>query len=158
MFRELTRKHKEISREDCIRILETETRGVLSVQGDDGYPYGMPMNHWYHPEDGCIYFHSGRYGHKIDAIGRSDKASFCVVEAGVREADDWAYTVRSVIVFGRIEIVEDAERVAEITARLSRKFTSDEEYIAEEIAKFIKATVLLKLTPEHMTGKRITES
>ena len=105
-----------------------------------------------------IVFHCAKTGHKLDAARSHDKASFCVVEAGVREADDWAYTVRSVIVFGRIEIVEDAERVAEITARLSRKFTSDEEYIAEEIAKFIKATVLLKLTPEHMTGKRITES
>ena len=158
MWREVSRKNKAIPREECIELLTRETRGVLSVNGDDGYPYAMPLNHYYEAEDGCVYFHSGRYGHKIDAIRGSDKASFCVVEAGVRETDDWAYTVRSVIVFGRIEIVEDAERVAEITACLSRKFTSDEEYIAEEIEKFLKATVLLKLTPEHICGKRIKES
>ena len=158
MWREISRKNKAIPREECIELLTRETRGVLSVNGDDGYPYAMPLNHYYEAEDGCIYFHSGRYGHKIDSVRASDKASLCVVEKGIRETDGWAYTVRSVIVFGRIEIVEDAERVAEITARLSRKFTSDEEYIAEEIAKFIKATVLLRLTPEHMTGKRITES
>ena len=51
MFRELLRKNKQLSEADCIRILESETRGVLSVQGDDGYPYGMPMNHFYNPED-----------------------------------------------------------------------------------------------------------
>lgn len=158
MWREIARKNKVISRDECIELLTKETRGILSLNGDNGYPYAVPLNHYYEAEDGCIYFHSGRHGHKIDAIRDSDKASLCVVEKGVREAEDWAYTVRSVIVFGRIEVVEDAERVAEITARLSRKFTSNEEYIKEEITKFLKATVLLKLTPEHMTGKRIKES
>lgn len=158
MWREISRKNKAIPTEECIELLTRETRGVLSVNGDDGYPYAMPLNHYYEAEDGCIYFHSGMHGHKIDAVKASDKASLCVVEAGVRETDDWAYTVRSVIVFGRIDIVDEPERVTEITARLSRKFTSDEGYIKEEIEKFLKATVLLRLTPEHMTGKRIKES
>ena len=55
MFRELVRKNKQLSKEECIRLLTEETRGVLSVLGDDGYPYGMPMNHFYNPEDGKIY-------------------------------------------------------------------------------------------------------
>ena len=54
MFRELLRKSNEISIEECISILKSEKRGVLSVCGDNGYPYGMPMNHWYNEEDGKI--------------------------------------------------------------------------------------------------------
>ena len=59
MFRELTRKNKQLSMEECISVLQSETRGVLSVLGDDGYPYGLPIDHWYNDEDGCLYFHSG---------------------------------------------------------------------------------------------------
>ena len=66
MFRELTRKNKMISMEECIQLLKDETRGVLSVIGDDDYPYGMPMNHWYNEEDGKIYFHSWKL--KIEGL------------------------------------------------------------------------------------------
>ena len=44
-----------------------EPRGVLSVLGDDDYLYGMPLNHYYCEEDGKIYFHGGKSGHKIDS-------------------------------------------------------------------------------------------
>ena len=57
MFREMLRKRNALPREECIRLLTEETRGVLSVLGDEGYPYGTPMNHFYNPDDGCIYFH-----------------------------------------------------------------------------------------------------
>lgn len=50
MFRGLVRNNKQIPAEECIALLTKETRGVLSVNGDDGYPYGMPMNHFYNPE------------------------------------------------------------------------------------------------------------
>ena len=158
MFRELARKNKQISREECLELLKKETRGILSVNGDDGYPYGMPMNHIYVEEDGCLYFHCGRYGHRLDALKRSDRVSFCVCEQGRRAEGDWAYLVRSVIVFGRMEILDDPKQTVAIVSELSRKFTRDEKYIEEEIRRFAKGTLLLKLTPEHLCGKRVTES
>ena len=159
IFRELTRKKKALGAEECLEVLRTEKRGVLSVIGDGGYPYGMPMNHYYCDEDGAVYFHSGKgKGHRNDALGACRKASFCVYDAGEREDGDWVLTVRSVIVFGRIETVEDPARVAEITAALSRKFTEDEAYIRAEIGQYLNATVLLRLVPEQITGKRVKES
>ena len=74
MFRKLTNKNKALSETECFEILERETRGTLSVQGDDGYPYGMPMNHYYCADDGCIYFHCGKGGHRADALKRTDTA------------------------------------------------------------------------------------
>lgn len=158
MFRELARKHKRITHEECIDLLTRETRGVLSVNGDDGYPYAMPMNHFYNHEDGCIYFHCGKSGHRLDSIRRSDKVSLCVYEQGSRDVGDWAFSVRSVIVFGRICIIDDLPEIIRITRSLCYKFTQDEQYIEKEIKGSAKATLLLKLTPEHICGKRVLES
>ena len=158
MFRELTRKNRQLPLEECIRILREEPRGVLSVLGDDGYPYGMPMNYWYDDGDGCIYFHTGRGGHRQDALQKCGKTSFCVIDKGVRKDGEWALTVNSVIVFGKIEIIDDLDAVVDVTTRLSRKFTSDDEYIQKEISQHAHRTLLLRLKPEHICGKQVTES
>ena len=158
MFREMLRKKQQLPEEECIEILKNELRGVLSVIGDDDYPYGMPINHFYCEEDGNIYFHSGRKGHKIDAMKSHDKASFCVYDQGFRREGEWALNIRSVIVFGRIEFIEDKEKIYEIARRLSHKFTDDEEYIEHEIVRSGPGTLMFALVPEHMTGKLVNEA
>ncbi|MBQ3256658.1 MAG: pyridoxamine 5'-phosphate oxidase family protein [Oscillospiraceae bacterium] len=159
MFRELERKQKQISQEECIAILQAEKRGVLSVHGTEGYPYGMPMNHYYHPEDGCLYFHCGRQNsHRMDAIRADDRVSFCTFDEGWCAEGAWALHIRSVIVFGRMEVIDDRARIEEISAHLSRKFTQDENYIRREIEAFAHETLLLRLIPDHISGKQVTES
>ena len=158
MFRELLRKNKELPTAECIDLLKNETRGVLSVLGDGDYPYGMPMNHWYNEEDGCIYFHCGKVGHRLEALKKHDKVSFCTYDSGYRNPGEWALNVKSVIVFGRVEIIDDRSQITEITTKLSHKFTQDEAYIQEEIRQHSSRTLLLKLTPEHICGKRVTEA
>ena len=158
MFREMVRKNKQLPQEECIRILTDAPRGVLSVIGDGGYPYGVPMDHWYDPEDGCLYFHSGSAGHKVDAIRSRDKASFCVMDSGYREEGDWALNIKSVIVFGKIQIIEDSDRAIERTRRLSYKYTSDTSYIEEEISRYSAGLLVFALVPEHITGKLVKES
>ena len=158
MFRKLMRQRQQLSDAECIEILKNEKRGVLSVLGDDGYPYGMPLNHYYCEEDGKLYFHSGGAGHKIDAIRRDPKASFCVTDGGFRREGEWALNVRSVIVFGKISVVEDRARVYEIARLLSYKFTDDEDFINSEIEKTGRATLMFALTPENITGKLVNES
>ena len=158
MFRPMLRKKQQLPEEECLELLRREPRGVLSVLGDEGYPYGVPINHYYCPEDGRLYFHSGKTGHKIDAIRQMDKASFCVYDSGFRREGAWALNIRSVIVFGRIEMVEDTARIYEIARRLSRKFTDDENYIEQEIARSGPGTLMFALNIEHMTGKLVNES
>ena len=158
MFRELVRKNKQLSSEACIEVLNTETRGVLSVLGDDDYPYGMPMNFWYNEEDGNIYFHCGNIGHRLEALQKHNKVSFCVYDQGVKEDNGWAYKVKSVIIFGKIEIIDDMEQITDIVTKLSYRFVQDDEYIKEEIRLHGHRTLLMKLTPDHMCGKLVTES
>ncbi len=158
MFRELMRKKKQISMEECIEVLKNETRGVLSVLGDDDYPYGMPMNHFFNEEDGKIYFHCGKFGHRTDALKRHNKVSFCVYDDGYKNEGEWAFNVKSVIVFGRMKLVEDVDRVVEISRKLCHKFTQDETFIEEEIENYAHQTLLLELTPEHICGKLVKEA
>ncbi len=158
MFREVARKKQILTSEQINKILNTEKRGVLSVCGDNGYPYGLPINFWYNEENGCVYFHSGKKGHKNDAVASDNKVSFCVYDEGYRNDGEWSLNISSVIIFGRMHIVEDKEQSAEIFRRLSLKFTSDIEYIDSEIEKFAKYTLCYELQPEHITGKTVNES
>lgn len=158
MFRELVRVKQKLSRESAIAMLKNEPRGVLSVLGDDGYPYGLPIDHWYNETDGCLYFHSGSKGHKIDAIRRCEKASYCVCDQGYREDGDWALHIQSVIVFGRLEIVADHNKAISLTRQLSLKYTQDIAYIEDEIRKYGHEVLVFKLIPEHITGKITKES
>jgi len=158
MFRELNRKKQKLSQEETIAILKQEPRGVLSVNGDDGYPYGMPMDHWYCEDDGCLYFHGAKKGHKIDAMRRCHKASYCVYDQGYRKEGEWSLNIKSVIVFGRLEIIEDHDRAMDITRQLSLKYTDDIGYIDWEIQQSGKNTLVFRLIPEHITGKLVNES
>ncbi|MBR6382143.1 MAG: pyridoxamine 5'-phosphate oxidase family protein [Lachnospiraceae bacterium] len=157
MFRPMRRFKQQISEEDCIRILKEQPRGVLSMIGDDGYPYGIPMDHLY-MEDGHLYFHCAKEGHKLDAIARCDKVSYCVYDEGYRKEGEWALNISSVVIFGRIRIVEDEEKKREICTRLTRKFTDDEAYLQKELQTAFPRVACLELIPEHMTGKLVNES
>ena len=160
MFRPMQRFKQQLPEEECIEILKTQLRGVLSVQGDDGYPYGIPMNHYYNPEDGRLYFHSGKTGHKIDAMKRNPKASFCVYDGGYQKPGEWALNIRSVVVFCRARIVDDSEDELKrkIAVCLCRKFTSDEAFLQKELTNAMPRAAFLELTIEHMTGKLVNES
>lgn len=158
MFREMLRIKQKITEDECIKVLKEEPRGVLSVIGDGGYPYAMPINQYYCEEDGKLYFHSGMKGHKIDAMKRCDKACFCAYDSGYRKEGEWALNIRSVIVFGRLEIIEDRDRIYDIARKLSYKFTDDREYIEREIRHAGPRTLMFALVPEHMTGKLVNEA
>ena len=97
MFRKMRRFKQQLEQKECIEVLKSQPRGVLSILGEDGYPYGIPIDYWYCEEENRIYFHGAKEGHKIDAIKECDKASFCVYDEGYREEGEWALNIKSVI-------------------------------------------------------------
>ncbi len=157
-FCKMRRFKQELSKEECIEILKKEPRGVLSVFDENGYPYGIPMNHWYNEADGKLYFHGAKSGHKLDAIKKYDKVSFCVYDSGYRNEGEWALNIKSVVVFGRMKVVEDPDKMVEICTNIGHKFTDDKEYLEDELQRALPRVLCLELIPEHMTGKRVKES
>ena len=158
MFREMRRFKQQISEEECIRILKEQPRGILSMIGDNGYPYGIPLDHWYSEKDNRLYFHCAKTGHKLDAIAACDKVSYCVMDEGYRKDGEWALNINSVVVFGRMRVVEDEDKKQEICTNLVRKFTDDEEYLRRELTNAFPRVNCLELIIEHMTGKLVNES
>ena len=156
MFREMRRIRQQTDTAECERILEAAKRGVLYVNGDGGYPYGVPMDFVY--ADGKIYFHSALAGHKLDAIRADDKVSFCVLSDGVKEPDDWWYHFTSVIVFGRLRVVEDEGARIDAFRKLGMKYFPTAEMVEHDIKKDAARALILELTIEHMTGKRVREN
>ena len=157
MFRPMRRYKQQLSADECFEILINEKRGVLSLVGDEGYPYGVPINHYYNSDEGKIYFHGAKQGHKIDAVRKNDKACFTVFDSGFKKPDDWALNIKSVIVFGKIKPVEDERKAEEICRKLCGKFTDDEEYIDSEIKNALSRVECLEMTVENITGKLVNE-
>ena len=116
-----------------------------------------PVDHWYNEADGKLYFHGAKEGHRLDAIAREPKASYCVIDAGVQRENDWSKDFKSVIVFGRMELVEDEARVKDALLHLTLKFT-DASYFDEEWRKVGARVRITALVPEHISGKRVNES
>lgn len=156
MFRELTRKKQQLTLNECKEILKNEVRGVLAVNGDDGYPYALPINFYFDEENNKIYFHSGKVGYKLDAIAKNNKVSFCVYDKGYHKDGHWSLNIKSVIIFGHIYTVNEWKD--DLIVAFSKRFTDDTEYIYSEIEKFKSNTVLLCLNIEHITGKLVNES
>ena len=108
-FRPMRRFRQQLSDDESVGILKKATSGTLALLGDNGYPYGFPINHYYDEETNRLYFHGANFGHHIDAIRRDPKVSYCVFGQEYQKDGDWAKYVKSVIVFGRAELIEDQE-------------------------------------------------
>ncbi|MBQ3671431.1 MAG: pyridoxamine 5'-phosphate oxidase family protein [Treponema sp.] len=158
MFRQMRRFKQQVTAEECVRILKSQWRGVLAVIGDGGYPYTIPIDFYYDEGDGKIYFHGAKEGHKIDSIEKCDKVSFCVMDDGFKKDGDWAYTVTSVVVFGKISRVADGEKTKEKVCALASKYNPNPDYVEKEWEGAKNRVLCLELEIEHMTGKRVHEA
>lgn len=157
-WRKMRRWKQQVPEEECIRILKTEKRGTLSMHGENGYPYTVPINFYYDEEDGRIYFHSAGTGKKTDLLKENNKVCFCVYDQGFVREGEWAYNVTSVIAFGRIAEVTDPAEVESHCRMLGLKYYPSAELAEEEVRKGAAHVHILVMTIDHMTGKLVNES
>lgn len=156
MFRELLRRRQALREEECREILSRGVTGVLAVQGDDGYPYAVPLNYVY--AGGKLYFHGGGQGHRKDAIRRCDKASFCVIDRDAIVPEEYTAYFSSVIVFGRVRELTDAAQAGAALRAIGKKYgPGDEESLRRMLDKEQAVTHLQEMTIEHMSGKEAIE-
>lgn len=156
MFREMRRKKQLLSETETIQILDRCTSGVLAVTGDDNYPYAVPLSYAY--KDGRLFFHFARTGHKIDAITKNDKASFCVIDKDEVVQKTFTTHFRSVIVFGKIRILtEDNEKRSALECLVAKYSPYYPEAGQKEIEREWNRVCAAELTIEHMTGKAAIE-
>lgn len=157
MFRPMRRASRALSDEAAKELLAQSRRGVLAVNGDDGYPFAIPVNYFYDAEQEKIYFHGAKSGQKVDALKRSDKVCFTVYGNEHFAPGDWAPYVQSTVVFGRCHLIEDAAQTEARVRELARKYYPSETEIEAEIAKAIGGVQLYEIIIEYLTGKQIQE-
>lgn len=156
MFRDMRRKKQLLPNDVTEQILKTGRVGVLGVSGDDDYPYTVPLNYAY--EDGKIYFHGAKTGHKLDGIQRNNKVSFCVIEKDEVVAEKFTSFFRSVIAFGKARIVDDVVLKQHALMLLVRKYSPGLEVEGDkEIQKSWNNLNVVEIEIDHATGKEAIE-
>ena len=157
MFRPMRRKTRAISDEAAKALLLNEKRGILAVNGDDGYPFALPVNYFYDMENGRIYFHGAKVGHKVDSLKACDKICFTVF--GNEQVKDvpWAPYLQSAVVFGRCHLIENQEENIRLVKKFAEKYYPDEKTIDEEVAVSGRAVQMFVIEIEHLSGKQIQE-
>ncbi|HJA64656.1 MAG TPA: pyridoxamine 5'-phosphate oxidase family protein [Candidatus Intestinimonas stercoravium] len=157
MFREMRRKRQALPLERCEEVLRRGTSGVLALSGDEGYPYAVPISYCY---DGSrLYFHCAKEGHKLDAIRREPRASFCVIDQDQVVPEEYTTYFRSVIVFGRVTVLEDDGAKRAAVEKLALKYAPADraEHRREYIDREWAPLCMLEMTVDHMTGKEAVE-
>ena len=157
MFSEMRRKRQALSGEECAAVLDRGTSGVLALYGEEGYPYAVPLSYAWDGEK--LYFHCAKSGHKMDAVRRNSRASFCVIDQDQVVPEEYTSYFRSVIVFGTMRILEDDEEKRAAVEKIALKYAPDDSVENREsvIEREWKALGMLELTVDHMTGKEAIE-
>ena len=157
MFREMRRKKQQLSMEESRRILDEGTSGVLALSGDEDYPYAVPISYVY--DGDRLYFHCAKSGHKLDAVRRNPKASFCVIGQDQVLPEKYTTLFRSVIVFGKIRILESEEEKRRAIEKLAWKYAPEEpeEKRNQAVDREFAPLCMLELSIEHISGKEAIE-
>ena len=158
MFRKMRRKNREIQDRSVIdTLLETSRIGVLAVNGDEGYPYAIPINYYFDKENNKIYFHGSKEGHKVDSLKKNNKVCFTVYGKEIVKDEEWAPYVQSVVVFGKCHLLETTLEALDLLRLTARKYYPSDELIEEEINMASKAVQIYVIDIENITGKEIQE-
>ncbi|WP_143317756.1 pyridoxamine 5'-phosphate oxidase family protein [Clostridium sp. HBUAS56017] len=151
MFREMRRKDRELKNDEIIEVLKNTSYGILSTISENGYPYGVPISYVFFNDS--IYFHCATKGHKLDNILNNDKVSFCVVGNTCVLPEEFSTKYESIIVFGKaIEVFDDEKNMA-LLETLNKYSPDFIEQGKEYIIKAGKATKVIKITIDHISGK-----
>ena len=156
-MREMRRAKQALTPEQCETVLKRNTSGVLAVTGDGGYPYAVPLSYVW--QGGKLYFHWAVAGHKLDAVRADSRASFCVIDRDDVVPEEYTTYYRSVIVFGRIRVLDDPaekRRYMEALALKYRPGFSGEEMAAEIDGSWDRFCIA-ELSAELVTGKQARE-
>lgn len=155
MFQEMRRQDRGLDRAETEKILANGMFGVLSMNGENDYAYGVPFSYVY--LQNRIYLHCAPEGKKLQHIRRDNRVSFCVVVEAEPLPDKFSMKYQSAMVFGKIyEVVNDEEKFQGLVALVEKYYRGDEAHIArgkEKAASSLEKTAVLRIDVDHLTGK-----
>jgi uncharacterized protein len=156
MLQKMRRTDREISDPKEILLIMKQAQVCRIAISDNNLPYIVPLNFGIQPGNPMVlYFHCAPQGRKLDIIRRNNRACF-EVEINTKiitgkEACDWSMQYRSVIGFGRLEIVQSDEEKIHGLNVLMEHYAGDGPF--EYDPKLLARMVVLKLIVEEISGK-----
>lgn len=158
MFKPIRKKINEIDHSSAETLLQSNRRGILAMNGDNGYPYAIPINYFYDCDKKKIYFHGAKAGHKVESLKTSDKVCFTVYgNECIDKSEPWAPYVQSAVVFGRCRLLEPGPESIDRLKEFAMKYYPSEQLVDKEIAHGGRAVQMFEIIIEHMSGKQVQE-
>ncbi len=152
MFRPMRRKDRELSHADAVEVLKNGDFGVICYNNEGGHPCGIPFN--YGSTEDAIYIHAANDGGTAASLEANGKASFTVVTRCDIDASDFSTNYTSAVAFGNVTFVEGEEKFFGLKILLEKYMPEVMEAGIEHIHEAIADCKVMKLSIEHLTGKR----
>jgi len=156
---QLRRTDRMMSEERASEMLERGFSGRLATVGADGYPYCIPL--LYIRIDGEVYVHTGNErGHFRSSVEREPRvcleidAPDQVFDYGRFECDS-GLAYQSVILFGKIRIVEDRAAKQRFCEALMAKYGKADTERPRGLFPRLDAITVYAIAVERMTGKEM---
>jgi len=151
MFKEVRRQDRKLSDAETDELLLNGNYGVLSMIGENGYAYGVPLSYVY--SDNSIYLHCASEGQKLAYIRINNKVSFCVVGEASPLPDQFSMKYESAIIFGKAMEIEGEEKLKALIAFVEKYSSKYMEKGKELASNSLHKTVVIRIDIESITGK-----
>lgn len=153
MFRPMRRLEKQMTDSETFTLLEKSEYGILSVHGEDGFPYGVPVNHIL--KDHKIYFHCAMSGHKLSALASDPRSCYTIIGSAEVKPETFETYYESAIAFGTTRLLHEGEEKTQALHAFIDRFSSAFKasglhYVEENAAR----TMVIAFDISHITGKR----
>lgn len=146
-------------------FLNNQRWGVLSMAGNDGYPYAVPLNYLY--RNNRIYLHGALEGKKVDLLNNTQAVQFTVVKeyatipsyfTGSKMACSASQFFKSVMIFGKAAIIKDIEEKMKVFSQMMKEFQPEGNYEpmqrgSTNYVSALERTCLIEISPEHISAK-----
>jgi nitroimidazol reductase NimA-like FMN-containing flavoprotein (pyridoxamine 5'-phosphate oxidase superfamily) len=152
MLNAIRRKDRELNQTETEKILVEGTYGVLSMNGENDYAYGVPLSYVY--TGNGIYLHCAAEGRKITRIRNDNRVSFCVVGEAVPLVDQFSMKYESAIVFGKAYEVDREEKLKALILLVEKYSTGEYLEKGKEYAlNSLHRTAVIRIDIELISGK-----
>lgn len=139
------RTGRKLDTDEIEEFLRRGFWGVLALSVDD-QPYGVPIIYAY-DDDGAFYIANGP-GKKIEMMQQNPQVTLTVVEL-----EDYGRKWRSVIVYGRVQLVETLPEKLHAFNALRKQIPRPATRLSD--AARLASAKVIRLVPTEMTGKAI---
>lgn len=114
------------SEHELLAVIEKADSCVMAMVGSDLLPYAIPMNFGYHQQ--TVYLHTAKEGKKVNTLKQNP--SVCLVFSvdhvlryqNEEVACSWSMKYRSVLIYGKVEFIEDVNERIEAMNYIMQKY------------------------------------